>query len=145
MNAPLPRPAASAPAPGASRDKLPTRHDIERLVDRFYERVQRDPVLGPVFNPAIEDWNEHKRTLVSFWSSVVLRSGTYRGQPMAAHRPHPIRAAHFDHWLALWRDTAESVLVPEHAALLCEYAARIGRSLRYGLGIDDLPDAQARR
>lgn len=116
---------------------------IEKLVDRFYDRVQRDPVLGPIFNPVVHDWDAHKRTLVSFWSSVALRSGSYRGNPMAAHRPHPIRAEHFDHWLALWRDTAESVLPPQHAELFCEYAARIGRSLRYGLGIDGLPEMRA--
>jgi hemoglobin len=110
--------------------------EIERLVDRFYDRVQRDPVLGPIFNPAVHDWDEHKRTLVKFWSSVALRSGTYRGNPMAAHRPHPIHAAHFEHWLALWRATADEVLSPAHSALFSDYAARIARSLRYGLGLD---------
>ena len=29
---------------------------FERLVDRFYDRVQHDPVLGPIFNPAVHDW-----------------------------------------------------------------------------------------
>lgn len=123
---------------------LEERH-VAALVDRFYDRVRLDPLLGPVFNAAVHDWDAHKRTLVSFWSSVVLRSGTYRGNPMAVHRPHPIRAEHFDHWLALWRDTAESMLAPEHAELFCDYATRIGRSLRYGLGIDELPQVRAQR
>ncbi len=110
--------------------------DIARLVDRFYDRVQADPVLGPVFNPAVDDWEEHKRTLVSFWSSVALGARSYRGNPMAAHRPHHIDASHFAHWLALWREVAEAELPPEHAAQLIEHATRIGRSLRYGLGLD---------
>jgi hemoglobin len=117
-------------------DEVLTIEEIEQLVDRFYDRVRLDPVLGPVFNPAVHDWAEHKRTLVSFWSSIALRSGTYRGNPMAAHRPHPIEAAHFDHWLGLWRETADEVLSPEHAALFADHAARIARSLRYGLGLD---------
>jgi len=121
--------------PSSRDDDSLTITEIERLVDRFYDRVQGDPVLGPVFNPAVHDWAEHKRTLVSFWSSVALRSGTYRGNPMAAHRPHPIEAAHFDHWLALWRGTAEEVLSPAHAALFADYATRIARSLRHGLGL----------
>ena len=120
-------------------DDFLTIAEIEQLVDRFYDRVQVDPMLGPIFNAAVHDWGEHKRTLVSFWSSVAVRSGTYRGNPMAAHRPHPIRGEHFDHWLALWRDTARDALSPRHAALFGEYAARIGRSLRYGLGIDGSP------
>ena len=113
-----------------------TEADLAALVDRFYEKVQRDPELGPVFNPAVHDWDEHKATLVDFWSSVVLRTGRYRGNPMAMHRPHRIDAAHFDHWLALWRETAVEVTGEENAAVLCDFANRIAGSLKYGLGLD---------
>jgi hemoglobin len=111
--------------------------DIARLVDRFYDRVQADPELGPVFNAAVDDWDEHKRTLVAFWSSIALGTRSYRGNPMAAHRPHPIREEHFAHWLALWREVAEAELPPEHAKQLIEHATRIGSSLRYGLGLQE--------
>ena len=111
--------------------------DIERLVDRFYDRVRIDPVLGSIFGAAVDDWDAHKRTLVSFWSSVMLGAGSYRGNPMAAHRPHPIGTAHFDHWLALWSQTAGDVLSPSHAALFEDRATRIARSLRHGLGLGD--------
>lgn len=110
--------------------------DIARLVDRFYERVRVDPELGPVFAPAVDDWDEHKRLLTAFWCSVALGARSYRGNPMAAHRPHPITAAHFGQWLALWEDTARAELPPAQAAQMIEYAQRIGRSLRHGLGID---------
>ena len=109
--------------------------DIERLVDRFYDRVRTDPELGPVFNAAVDDWPEHKRTLVDFWSSIALGTKRYRGNPMAAHRPHPIREDHFGHWLDLWRETAEAELAPEHAALFIEHARRIAQSLQFGLGL----------
>jgi hemoglobin len=89
-----------------------------------------------VFNPVVHDWPEHKRLLTSFWCSVALRAGSYRGNPMAAHRPLPVSAAHFEHWLALWRATADEVLAPAQAELMHDYARRIARSLRYGLGID---------
>ena len=115
---------------------MPSRDQVAALVDRFYDRIQVHPTLGPVFNAAVDDWDEHKRLLTSFWSSVLLREGSYRGNPMAAHRPHPIHAEHFDQWLALWRVTADEVLAPEQAALVHEYATRIARSLRYGLGLD---------
>ena len=113
-----------------------TEADIARLVDRFYDKVRLDPVLGPIFNPAVEDWDEHKATLVRFWSSVALKSASYRGNPMAMHRPHPIRVEHFEHWLALWRGTAAETLAPDQAALFADHAARIARSLMYGLGLD---------
>jgi|AraplaMF_Col_mLB_1032019.scaffolds.fasta_scaffold85990_2 hemoglobin len=110
---------------------------LASLVDRFYEQVRVHPELGPVFNAAIDDWPEHKRLLTSFWSSVLLGTRSYRGQPMAAHRPHPIRPEHFDQWLALWQATADSLLAPEHAALAREHAEKIGYSLRYGLGLQE--------
>ena len=81
----------------------PSRLDAERialLVDRFYDKVRVDPQLGPVFNAAVHDWDEHKRTLTSFWCSVALRANSYRGNPMAVHRAQPaIRAEHFKRWL----------------------------------------------
>jgi len=111
-------------------------HAIATLVDRFYEQVRVDAQLGSVFNAAVHDWNEHKALLTSFWSSVALRAGSYRGNPMAAHRPHPIRAEHFDHWIALWLETCAEVLDEASAAQMVEYARRIGRSLKFGLGLN---------
>jgi len=113
-----------------------TEAEIARLVDRFYDKVRVDPELGPIFNPVVEDWDEHKATLVRFWSSVALGTRAYRGNPMAMHRPHAIDTAHFDHWLALWRETAAEVLPPAHAQVFVEHANRIARSLMYGLGLD---------
>ena len=116
---------------------------LARLVDRFYEKVRRDPQLGPVFNAAVHDWSGHKQLLTSFWASVALRAGSYRGNPMAAHRSHPIRVEHFAQWLALWRETAHETLDEEAAALVCDYAERIGRSLRLGLGLHQQTQSRA--
>lgn len=113
-----------------------TEADIARVVDRFYDAVQAHPSLGPVFNPAVHDWPDHKATLVRFWSSIMLKTASYRGNPMALHRGHPIHAAHFDDWLALWETVVQAELAPEHAAQFIEHARRIARSLIYGLGLD---------
>src|SRR3546814_14080611 len=92
----------------------PTHEQITALVDRFDDRIQVHPTLGPVFNAAVDDWDEHKRLLVSFWTSVVLRAGTYRGNPMYAHRSHPITTEHFVQVLELLRPPAAELLAPEH-------------------------------
>lgn len=112
------------------------REDIVRLVDAFYDKVQVDAVLGPVFNPAVHDWPQHKATLVQFWSSVALGAREYRGNPMAMHRPHPITDAHFGHWLALWQATAREQLSEPQAHQVYALAQRIAQSLRYGLGLE---------
>jgi hemoglobin len=126
-----------APGDNASGEAIPSPEQLAALVDRFYDRVRVHPDLGPVFNAAVHDWPEHKRLLTSFWSSLILRAGTYRGNPMQAHRPHPITTQHFVQWLALWRETADDMLPPAQAALVEAYAERIGRSLRYGLGLPE--------
>ncbi|MFM5917330.1 MAG: group III truncated hemoglobin, partial [Novosphingobium sp.] len=79
---------------------------LGELVDAFYARVRSDAQLGPVFNGAIADWPDHLDKLAAFWSSVMLASGSYKGQPVPAHRKHrvSITPEMFERWLGLWRD-----------------------------------------
>lgn len=109
-------------------------------VDRFYEKVRVDAQLGPIFNAAVHDWDEHKQLLTSFRASVALGAGSYRGNPTGAHRTHPIRVEHFDRWLQLWRETCRKERPEGSAAQMVEYAERIGSSLKRGLGVH--PQAQ---
>jgi hemoglobin len=37
--------------------------DLAKLIPEFYARVRADRVLGPVFNRAIADWDEHLEKL----------------------------------------------------------------------------------
>ena len=116
---------------------------LARLVDAFYARVRADASLGPVFNDAIGDWPEHLEKLAAFWSSVMLTSGRYKGQPVPAHMKHKSRItpALFDRWLALWARTTDELMVPEAAAALQDRAARIAQSLQLAMffRLDDEP------
>src|SRR5687767_13301594 len=133
MNASSPRtPASTRPPPPPSLDVAA----LADLVAQFYARVREDDELGPVFVRAVHDWPEHEAKIVAFWASVALGARSYRGNPMAAHRGVAgIDAAHFEHWLALWRHTCADVLAPDAAAAMIAHAERIGRSLREGLGL----------
>src|SRR5690606_40271235 len=71
---------------------------IEQLVRGFYARIREDALLGPIFNARISDWEPHLQRMCNFWSSVVLSSGVYHGQPMRMHLPLPVEARHFDRW-----------------------------------------------
>jgi len=108
---------------------------LERLIPLFYARVREDDELGPVFNDAIADWPEHLDKLVAFWSSVMLTSGRYKGNPMMAHIKHIRRITPelFDRWLALWKATTDEVMPPAAAAALQAKAARISESLQLGM------------
>ena len=111
---------------------------VRRLVDRFYARVRRDAVLGPVFARALgEDddaWEAHLARLHDFWSSVMLTSGRYHRDPFSAHLRLPdLAPGMFDRWLALFGETCAEVFEPEVAAAFGNRAGRIARSLRMGL------------
>ncbi|MFC4527610.1 group III truncated hemoglobin [Dyella halodurans] len=112
---------------------------IATLVDRFYDKVRADEQLGPIFHGAIADWTAHKRILRDFWSSIVLRSGRYHGNPMRAHRElPPFPQAFFRRWLALWRDTAHEVFEASTAELFIGTAERVAQGLSLGMNLGRL-------
>jgi hemoglobin len=106
---------------------------IDRVVRSFYAKAREDALLGPVFGSRITDWEPHLRTISDFWSSVLLMTGVYHGRPMAKHIGLPIDAAHFDRWLALFRETATELCPPVAAARFIEMAQRVGESLELGI------------
>jgi hemoglobin len=106
---------------------------IENLVRTFYGRVRHDPLIGPVFESKVEDWEAHIGRLCTFWSSVALMSGRYHGQPMGMHLPLPIDTPHFDRWLEIFAETARDVCPPAAADHFLERAARIADSLELGI------------
>ena len=84
---------------------------IAELVDRFYARVRGDELLGPIFEAAIGDeWVPHLAKMRAFWSSVMLASRTYKGNPMMAHLNLPrLTEVHFNRWLEIWAQTAPEI------------------------------------
>lgn len=108
---------------------------LRLLVGQFYARVRADAELGPIFNDAVHDWPEHLDRLGDFWSSVMLTSGRYKGQPVPAHQKHGSRISPelFDRWLALWDESSAALMTPEAAAALQDRARRIAESLKLAL------------
>jgi truncated hemoglobin YjbI/tellurite resistance-related uncharacterized protein len=108
---------------------------LSALVDHFYAKVRRDPMIGPLFNAAVDDWPDHLERLTRFWSAVMRGSGRYKGNPVAAHARHAasIEPAMFDRWLALWKETTEEELPAEAAAAMQAKSARIAESLQLAM------------
>lgn len=101
----------------------------------FYAKVRKDAKIGPIFNRVIgDDWDQHLAKMCDFWSSVMLLTGDYKGNPMVAHiRLKMIQPEHFEHWLALFEETATEQCVPDVAALFIAKAQNIARSLQLGM------------
>jgi hemoglobin len=81
-----------------------------------------------------EDWDPHLEKMCAFWSSVMLTSGRYKGNPMLAHlRLKMVTRAHFQRWLSLFRATAAELFAPEVAEAFIARAETIARSLQLGM------------
>ena len=108
---------------------------LPSFLDAFYAKVRRDPALGPVFSAAIaaEDWPAHLRTIGDFWSTVLFKTGRYRGNPFGPHVGKGIRQEHFARWLSLFEQTALERFAADDAAILMDLAERIASSLKAGL------------
>jgi hemoglobin len=113
-----------------------TEEMIRELVVTFYDRVLKDPELGPIFHEALSGrWSEHLAIMVDFWSSIALRTARYSGKPQAAHFGLPLTPELFARWLDLFETTAREILTPEVAEFFIVRAQRIAESLQIGLGI----------
>ena len=112
-----------------------TPDQISRLVDEFYDRVFADARLGPIFLKHIgADRSAHMRTMKQFWSSVLLKTRGYSGQPVPVHlKLSEIRRDDFAIWLGYFRETANEIFEPEAAAVVIAAAERIAESLKLAM------------
>lgn len=89
--------------------------DIRTLIDTFYDKVQADEMLGYIFNDVAKvDWPKHLPKMYAFWEFLLLGSAdSYRGNPIQPHfdlhAKHPLKAEHFDRWLALFQGTVDEL------------------------------------
>jgi hemoglobin len=119
----------------ASERDVVTEDSIRRLVDAFYAKVRADAELSPVFARAIPgDWQAHLNTMYAFWSSVMLASRRYRGNPVAKHLAvEGITIELFERWLALFNETCGELFDERLANEFGAKAARIAESLKLAL------------
>lgn len=105
---------------------------LRALIDHFYDHVRGDAELGPVFESAVADWPDHLARLTRFWSSVMLTSGLYKGNPVAAHLRHAdeMTPQQFERWLEIWRASTAELLEPSLALAMQAKAERIAESLQ---------------
>lgn len=80
--------------------------DIKLFVDSFYEQIQKDDILGHIFNDKIQDrWPEHLNKMYRFWQTVLLDEHTYYGSPFVPHAYLPVERVHFERWVQIFEKT----------------------------------------
>jgi hemoglobin len=103
-------------------DLLGGEKGIRHLVGLFYARVQKDPLLAPLFPEDIKPVRDKQFLFLSqFFGGPALYSELY-GHPMmrAKHMPFPINSERADAWLNCMKGALTEMNINEHllAALL---------------------------
>ena len=110
--------------------------DIKELVDAFYAKVNRDPLLAPVFNDfAKVNWSEHLPLLYSFWSTLLFRAGSYKGQPFPKHLLLPVAREHFARWILLFTQTVDELFEGPKANEAKGFALSIADTFQRRMGL----------
>jgi hemoglobin len=120
--------------PATGLAQAPSVESITQLVHAFYADVQRDPLLGPVFEKALHgQWDAHLVRLVEFWCSVMLGTHGFRGNVYQKHMAlDGVTPAHFTAWVGLWQLHTRAVFSPEVAQEFQRTAHGIARNLFRG-------------
>lgn len=106
--------------------RLCSEEEVVQLVESFYARVQRDPLLAPVFEAYVRDWTWHKAHLVAFWSAMLRGTRRFHGAPVSRHMELPgLSEPLFVRWMQLFRQSTAECGNPHLQAEADEAALRM--------------------
>lgn len=119
---------------------LESRTDIEELVNKFYDKVIKDDIIGFFFTDIAQiDLQKHLPKMYNFWESILLGNSVYEGNPMRVHFPLnqvvALEQHHFERWLELWQDTLEQNFQGENVDTAILRAQNIARIMSYKMKI----------
>jgi len=122
-----------------------TEDDVKLLVDRFYDKVIADDILGYIFNDVAKvNWAKHLPIMYSFWSSNLLGTMDYKGYVIDVHFKLNDKIAleeeHFETWLFLFNETVNQYFGGKIAELAKSRAKTVANLMFYK--ISNLPNTK---
>lgn len=117
------------------------KEDIVLLVNSFYEKVRKNPVLGYIFDEVAHiDWEQHLPKMYAFWGSILLSEHSYNGNPMTTHlslsKRAPMTDEAFSEWISLFTRTIEENFEGVNAIIAKTRAENIARLMLYKIQMD---------
>ena len=118
------------------KQDIQNRGDLELLVNRFYDKVKVDPLIGFFFSEIVPvNWEAHLPVMYNFWESIAFGTGPYRGEPMSAHLrlngKHKMEPEHFARWLSLFHGTIDELFSGAKAEEIKMRSASIARIMEF--------------
>ena len=115
---------------------------VQRMVNEFYEKIIKDPLVGPFFTDRFGDdiegkvWKEHLVLLGNYWSMLMLNENDYQGRPMAPHFEMPgISRKAFEQWLFLFHETVDEIYIPKIGQYFKNQSDDVARRFMLNLGL----------
>jgi hemoglobin len=116
--------------------EIKTTENIKILIDKFYEKVNNDNLLSPIFNNDTKvNWEEHLPKMYKFWGTQLIGTADYTGRPFPPHMELDINKNHFNQWLTLFIETIEENFIGTEAETAKEKAKNIANVFQYKLGL----------
>lgn len=117
---------------------ITSREDIVHLVNTFYDRVQHNTDIGPIFNDVAKvDWNKHLPKMYDFWESILFGVAKFKGNPMEAHfhvhQKQQLRQEEFNVWKDIFFETVDELFEGETADLAKQKATSIADLMHFKL------------
>jgi hemoglobin len=109
---------------------------IRDVIHSFYDKVRRDAVLAPIFEPAIgRHWDHHIEKVYLFWLTATrLGSGYAARNFLPAHMRHrSIGVVELSRWLSLFEETLHERCPPEMSEVLLDIANRMAENIQLGI------------
>lgn len=118
------------------KTEIRTEEDIKKLVDTFYDKVNKDSLLAPVFNvEAGVDWKAHLPKMYKFWGTQLIGTADYVGRPFPPHMKLNISVEHFNRWIQLFLETVDENFMGLTAEVAKQKARNIATVFQYKLGL----------
>jgi hemoglobin len=114
------------------------RSDIEDIVDRFYDVMLKDPIVGFIFTSVANiNLQHHLPVIVDFWDDSLFKQNNYSGNTLQKHldihQKMPLKSGHFTRWLYLFNQAVDQKHAGDNAQLMKSRAELVAKSISAAL------------
>ena len=116
--------------------------DIDCLMTEFYSKAMVDEKIGYIFTDVAKlDLRHHLPIIGDFWETLLFRTGDYSRHgrnPIEVHRKLDQKSSllpeHFERWLEIFNETADSLFTGEVAEFAKTRAVAIAARMLESVG-----------
>jgi len=116
----------------------PDLHDkaaVTLLVNNFYDRLLKDPLLAPLFLETAEiNIQQHLPRIIDYWCKMLFQDTGYKRHTMAihrqVHRQSNFTQQHFDTWLHYFEQSVDDTFSGPYAEQAKNTAGKVINNMK---------------